>query len=443
MDAQAQDRAHRIGQTRDVHIYRLISAHTIEENILSKAKQKKNLDVMVMDRGKFDAASLSNEQATLDAGEDVKNVYTKKGLQAILGIHEEEEHDEVEDAAKNEVSESMSKEQMELAMTSLEDEDDVKALRGAQQEASEDLKEFDESTEIEPTSDKQDAADASPKKSAKTSDKKEYLNTDEDQRVNEENGNTRDLEMEFAAWQNSSVFDGSAIEDSLSPMERYGLRFREDVDPFYSVFFINEERRKQEALEDDEEIDVEELEKEKAMEERQAMEDGDLLATWTQPEDLVRQRNLYRREKSRLRSDKKRRKLTGDNWSQRVDGLTQKMFWYNEDTGEAIWEIPRIIANIRADKTAEKEGWGKIPLAPLVKIMDFLSPFPDRQACSLVCRQWRLGTNDIRFVRHVYPVEMGILAMDADRRHYNHFADISDALIAALPGDTIGKCQIV
>ena len=33
MDAQAQDRCHRIGQTRDVHIYRLISEKTVEENI--------------------------------------------------------------------------------------------------------------------------------------------------------------------------------------------------------------------------------------------------------------------------------------------------------------------------------------------------------------------------------------------------------------------------
>lgn len=40
MDAQAQDRCHRIGQTRDVHIYRLVCERTVEENILKKAQQK-------------------------------------------------------------------------------------------------------------------------------------------------------------------------------------------------------------------------------------------------------------------------------------------------------------------------------------------------------------------------------------------------------------------
>ena len=35
--AQAQDRCHRIGQTREVHIYRLVTQHTIEENILRKS----------------------------------------------------------------------------------------------------------------------------------------------------------------------------------------------------------------------------------------------------------------------------------------------------------------------------------------------------------------------------------------------------------------------
>ena len=56
MDAQAQDRAHRIGQTRDVHIYRLISASTIEENILKKANQKRLLGAVAIEDGNFTTA---------------------------------------------------------------------------------------------------------------------------------------------------------------------------------------------------------------------------------------------------------------------------------------------------------------------------------------------------------------------------------------------------
>ena len=53
MDKQCQDRCHRIGQTRDVHIYRMISEHTIEANILRKANQKRMLDDVVIQEGDF------------------------------------------------------------------------------------------------------------------------------------------------------------------------------------------------------------------------------------------------------------------------------------------------------------------------------------------------------------------------------------------------------
>ncbi|EQL00692.1 hypothetical protein G6O67_005564 [Ophiocordyceps sinensis] len=53
MDKQCQDRCHRIGQTRDVHIYRLVSEHTIEVNILRKASQKQMLDDVVIQEGEF------------------------------------------------------------------------------------------------------------------------------------------------------------------------------------------------------------------------------------------------------------------------------------------------------------------------------------------------------------------------------------------------------
>lgn len=53
MDKQCQDRAHRIGQTRDVHIYKFVSEYTIEANILRKSNQKRLLDDVIIQKGDF------------------------------------------------------------------------------------------------------------------------------------------------------------------------------------------------------------------------------------------------------------------------------------------------------------------------------------------------------------------------------------------------------
>ena len=53
MDAQAQDRAHRIGQTRPVLIFRLVSAHTVETKIMQRATEKRKLEVLVIAKGKI------------------------------------------------------------------------------------------------------------------------------------------------------------------------------------------------------------------------------------------------------------------------------------------------------------------------------------------------------------------------------------------------------
>lgn len=53
MDKQCQDRCHRIGQTRDVHIYRFVSEYTIEANILRKSNQKRLLDDVIIQKGEF------------------------------------------------------------------------------------------------------------------------------------------------------------------------------------------------------------------------------------------------------------------------------------------------------------------------------------------------------------------------------------------------------
>jgi hypothetical protein len=76
MDRQAQDRCHRIGQTRNVRIYRLICESTIEENILLKSLQRKRVGEMVTENGMFTVANLKTsyreilQDALQEAGPD-------------------------------------------------------------------------------------------------------------------------------------------------------------------------------------------------------------------------------------------------------------------------------------------------------------------------------------------------------------------------------------
>jgi ATP-dependent DNA helicase len=52
-DLQAQDRAHRIGQTRPVVIYRFATKGTVEEELLMSADAKRRLEKLVIKKGGF------------------------------------------------------------------------------------------------------------------------------------------------------------------------------------------------------------------------------------------------------------------------------------------------------------------------------------------------------------------------------------------------------
>ena len=52
-DLQAQDRAHRIGQTKPVIVYRLATKGTVEQTLLEKADGKRRLEKLVIQKDKF------------------------------------------------------------------------------------------------------------------------------------------------------------------------------------------------------------------------------------------------------------------------------------------------------------------------------------------------------------------------------------------------------
>jgi ATP-dependent DNA helicase len=60
-DLQAQDRVHRIGQTRPVIVYRLATKGTVEQTLLEKADSKRRLEKLVIQKGKFKSLATSNK----------------------------------------------------------------------------------------------------------------------------------------------------------------------------------------------------------------------------------------------------------------------------------------------------------------------------------------------------------------------------------------------
>jgi hypothetical protein len=394
-----------------------------------------------MDKGNFDASLLfgHGENARVSENDAGSSVFTKDGLRSILGAADGDVVDSSPmDVDGAEMDHGLSEETLQKAMASLEDADDVQALRGAQKEAADELREFDETVEIKKGSDSDGDDDGDddtnkPSRDAKTSDQDKSATDDKNEKDEEE------LEKEFAAWQDQVGLDADAIEASLSSTERYGLKFREVIDPYVSIFAVQEYRRRLEAeAEVDDEIDIEAVEIEKEREEQQAFDDGDLLSTHPRAQDLVRQRDLYRRERARLKANKKRRKLTGENWEPRRDAATKHMFWYNVDTGEAIWDKPSVLVELDAFEVAQAKRFAAMPIKALTRVMSYLDPYPDRMRCAGACRHWRGAATDPSFVRHVYPVEMGAYTRDETKMEWNHFKTIADAIAAARPGDTIG-----
>ncbi|XP_045926765.1 lymphoid-specific helicase [Micropterus dolomieu] len=70
-DLQAQDRCHRIGQTKPVVVYRLVTANTIDQKILERAAAKRKLEQMVIHKNKFKGgkAELNQSKSCIDLDE--------------------------------------------------------------------------------------------------------------------------------------------------------------------------------------------------------------------------------------------------------------------------------------------------------------------------------------------------------------------------------------
>ncbi|CAF0730259.1 unnamed protein product [Brachionus calyciflorus] len=169
MDAQAQDRCHRIGQTRDVHIYRLISEKTVEENILKKADQKRLLSQMAIEGGCFTTAVLKKSHITELFDECEEPGRCERDVEMSENVKESKD----------------SEAKFEEVLGMVEDENDVQAAKVLKEEVRAEIAEFDE------------------------------------------NDNSTSQEPEFDMNKLENEF--KIIETELKPIERYALKFLEST----------------------------------------------------------------------------------------------------------------------------------------------------------------------------------------------------------------------
>ncbi|KAL7670714.1 hypothetical protein ACOME3_005641 [Neoechinorhynchus agilis] len=127
MDAQAQDRCHRIGQTREVNVYRLICRHSVEESILLKANQKRILSQVVID-----AAGLSQTRMT------------SQNIRSLFFTVDQNVHENVDDVIGD--NQNNKEKILEQALLDAEDEMDRDAAAVVVAEAELDGMEFTEDT---------------------------------------------------------------------------------------------------------------------------------------------------------------------------------------------------------------------------------------------------------------------------------------------------------
>ena len=87
-DLQAMDRAHRIGQTKQVVVFRFITENAIEEKVLERAAQKLRLDQLVIQQGRAQQqakAAASKDDLLTMIQHGAEKVFESKGATGDLG----------------------------------------------------------------------------------------------------------------------------------------------------------------------------------------------------------------------------------------------------------------------------------------------------------------------------------------------------------------------
>ncbi|MCJ1310037.1 hypothetical protein MMC25_003698 [Agyrium rufum] len=103
-DLQAMDRAHRIGQTKQVVVFRFVTEQAIEEKVLERAAQKLRLDQLVIQQGRAQQAAkaAANKDELLSMIQHgAEKVFESKGATGIFGENSNLTDDDIDAILKH------------------------------------------------------------------------------------------------------------------------------------------------------------------------------------------------------------------------------------------------------------------------------------------------------------------------------------------------------
>jgi SNF2 family DNA or RNA helicase len=414
MDAQAQDRAHRIGQTREVHIYRLVSEGTIEENILRKAQQRRDLDSVVINKGKFSENSLM----------------TMNSLQSMFNLNTE--------STSNVNSDFVSQQEMEAAMLAAEDVDDVAAIQVVQNEVDDNEKlAITTSDEVDPSgkvfgSSQNEDKDLADIDAETVSAGATLINDNQSENVAGE----EIIEAEFEALRRRVGDSIASIQSALSAIDRYAVKFRSQYDVFVSPFYVNAQSQLESLLQstESEMLHIADYEKQQIYRDQEAMENGEIIYATPESADLSFPEWYVEKRRAKI-YERKLRAVSGQCWIHLIDNEGFP-FWQNSDTGAFSYTTPAIITLRDNIEFARLRGFAGLPISILVHVFSYLISYPDRNQCALVCAKWLEASRSENLLLRVFPIESGIRESDKSRSS-NIYSSIQEAVENSHAGDTI------
>lgn len=98
-DLQAMDRAHRIGQTKQVVVFRFVTEHAIEEKVLERAAQKLRLDQLVIQQGRAQQAAkaaANKDELVNMIQHGASAVFESRGATGVLGSKSDLSEDDID-----------------------------------------------------------------------------------------------------------------------------------------------------------------------------------------------------------------------------------------------------------------------------------------------------------------------------------------------------------